>query len=570
MRVLTAVGVAAAFILLAAVPHVHAQTRAERGGSDVTVELDPQIPVVGLPAAAVVRFQTLRPQTVTVFYRTVGTAPYTSLAAQPTGEPGVFRVVLPTGVPESGIDAYAEYVVDGSTRTEPVESPALQPYRIPAFIPIARPDVPLPARQYRMVTVPLFLASQVPVETTIDGIGSDEPDDVFGDDFGRGADPSRWRLLRFDPALDRSVDYAAAPGAFGPVRPGEAYWLITATGGPFDVEAGLSTGVAFSGSQPFATALTVELAPGWNQIGSPFLFSVAWDDVDKPASVEDPVAFRGAYEPVQAVLEPWEGYFVFNNGGRTQLTFEALPGSDPPDKGRRPAERLLARTGGVVLDVRAEAGASTDHVFLGVAAADAGLDLHKPPAIDGGLRVVVRDGDRALAAAIRGSTGTPVWDLDVDGVTGAFTLVLDVHHEAGSAPDASVTVEDLDLGGTLPVVGARVAVPAAEVPVRQLRVSLGAASAAPTAAVLGRPHPSPTRGPVALPFLLPAPGPARVAVFDVLGRRVRVVHDGLLPGSGEVLWDGLDGAGRRVAPGLYVVRLETASATAAVPVTVLP
>ena len=570
MRVLTAAGLAV--VLLAAPSPARAQTRGGTtpdagGGSGVTVGLDPRIPVVGLPVAAVVRFSTLRPQTVTVFYRTVGTAPYVSLAAQPTGEPGVFRVSIPTAVPLSGIDAFAEYVVDGETRTEPTSSPALRPYRVPAFIPIARPDAPLPARQYRMVTVPLFLASQVPAGTTIDGIGSDEPDDVFGDDFGRGADPARWRLLRFDPAQNRSVDYAAARAAFGPVRPGEAYWLITATGGPFDVEAGVSTGVAFEGSQPFATALTVELAPGWNQIGSPFLFPVAWDDVDKPASVEDPVAFRGAYEPAQAVLEPWVGYFVFNTGGRTRLTFDALPGSGPSSQALRPADRLLTRTGGVVLDVRAEVGASADHVFLGIAAAGAGLELHKPPAIDDGLRLIVRDGERALAAAIRGATGTPRWDLDVGGVTGAFTLVFDAHREAGPAP--AVTVEDLDRGGILPVVGGRAVVPAAGVPVRQLRVRLGAPEAT-HAAALGRPYPSPTRGAVAVPFLLPAPGPARVAVVDVLGRVVRIVHEGLLPGSGEVRWDGLDDAGRRVAPGLYVVRIEAASASAAVPVTVLP
>lgn len=56
------------------------------------------------------------------------------------------------------------------------------------------------------------------------------------------------------------------------------------------------------------------------------------------------------------------------------------------------------------------------------------------------------------------------------------------------------------------------------------------------------------------------PGEYRVAVHDATGRLVRVLEEGLHAGRGTdrtVGWDGLDGQGRPVGSGVYVVRLTT-------------
>ena len=66
--------------------------------------------------------------------------------------------------------------------------------------------------------------------------------------------------------------------------------------------------------------------------------------------------------------------------------------------------------------------------------------------------------------------------------------------------------------------------------------------------------PNPTAGTATVSLTLNAPGDARVAVFDALGRRVAVLHDGSLA-AGEHAFP--IGAGR-LAPGLYVVRAVTA------------
>jgi flagellar hook assembly protein FlgD len=57
-------------------------------------------------------------------------------------------------------------------------------------------------------------------------------------------------------------------------------------------------------------------------------------------------------------------------------------------------------------------------------------------------------------------------------------------------------------------------------------------------------------------FSMPAASEVSLSVYDVKGRRVRMLATGTRSeGSHQVGWDGTDDAGRDVAPGLYFVRL---------------
>lgn len=65
------------------------------------------------------------------------------------------------------------------------------------------------------------------------------------------------------------------------------------------------------------------------------------------------------------------------------------------------------------------------------------------------------------------------------------------------------------------------------------------------------PHPNPASGPRTIRFRLEQPGPVDLRVFDVAGRSVATLREGLLPaGSHEVVW-----AARDVAAGVYLVVL---------------
>ncbi|HEY6507079.1 MAG TPA: FlgD immunoglobulin-like domain containing protein [Vicinamibacterales bacterium] len=71
--------------------------------------------------------------------------------------------------------------------------------------------------------------------------------------------------------------------------------------------------------------------------------------------------------------------------------------------------------------------------------------------------------------------------------------------------------------------------------------------------------PNPAHGGTVFTLEADRAGPQRVAVFDVRGRRVRIFEDSVgLAGTRTLAWDGLDEAGNRVAPGIYLVTLQVA------------
>jgi hypothetical protein len=75
------------------------------------------------------------------------------------------------------------------------------------------------------------------------------------------------------------------------------------------------------------------------------------------------------------------------------------------------------------------------------------------------------------------------------------------------------------------------------------------------------PWPSPSAGPTTLRFTLPRPGPVRLEVLDLAGRRVRTLARGpLAAGPHERVWDGSGDDGRAVPAGIYWVRLSAPDA----------
>ncbi len=72
-----------------------------------------------------------------------------------------------------------------------------------------------------------------------------------------------------------------------------------------------------------------------------------------------------------------------------------------------------------------------------------------------------------------------------------------------------------------------------------------------------RAYPSPTEGPVTLELALPSESRVTLTVHDAAGRRVRSLEAQRFPaGPREIPWDGRDGVGRPVAPGVYFLRAE--------------
>lgn len=77
-------------------------------------------------------------------------------------------------------------------------------------------------------------------------------------------------------------------------------------------------------------------------------------------------------------------------------------------------------------------------------------------------------------------------------------------------------------------------------------------------ALLHTNFPNPFNPTTTISFVLPANGPVKLAIFDVLGRPIRTLIDGELEsGLHEVVWDGLKYDRSHASSGSYLYRLET-------------
>ena len=78
----------------------------------------------------------------------------------------------------------------------------------------------------------------------------------------------------------------------------------------------------------------------------------------------------------------------------------------------------------------------------------------------------------------------------------------------------------------------------------------------PARLVLSANRPNPFRESTAIRFGLPVAQPVALDVYDVQGRRVVRLLDGVQPaGWHRVVWDGRDASGGRVTAGVYFTRL---------------
>jgi hypothetical protein len=124
---------------------------------------------------------------------------------------------------------------------------------------------------------------------------------------------------------------------------------------------------------------------------------------------------------------------------------------------------------------------------------------------------------------------------------------------APTAPDADVplTLDIFRLNATTPTT-------AVVNGLLRVRGSVGVEDAGFPGLSLAPPAPSPIRREARLAFTLPdSPGRARLEIYSVSGRRVRVLADGVTaPGPHERRWDATDASGSRVPAGVYFLRLE--------------
>ncbi|MGH1363214.1 MAG: FlgD immunoglobulin-like domain containing protein [Calditrichia bacterium] len=483
------------------------------------------------------------PQTLQVFYRKGGERQFTAGAVTPTSA-GFLPDIPSSIVTERGVEYYLLFTAGNLQATFPSRDPEDNPAILRVAVNRKVTPQPLAERTHRMISVPFTAGGTSMFNQLVDDYG----------DYNAYS----WRLFRYEAGA-----YVEHPGLNQPLRPGEAYWLVTAEGSGFDYESGLSSNT----SEP----LQIQLQPGWNQISNPWAFPVAWQSVQAAQLPDGPVFYDGQqYVPEQAILEPYEGYWLYNPATNATLIsippLEAVSGVDKtpvfvinPDK-----EYLLRLEAG-----NGELQDSYNFVGLMEAASDGldKLDIYEPPDVGDYIQLSIAEDSTRYAANLKPvASAGQVWELDLRSNTASGNVQLHLNEEGQLPSNYKRYVMDVERRFTYGD-GDDLAIAMAGKTTRKLRIILGDEDFAaansdgiplvPLEFALDQNYPNPFNPETTIRYQLKQISTVTLDIYNVLGQRVRSLVDGKVDtGAHAVVWDGRSDSGVSVASGVYIYRLK--------------
>lgn len=496
----------------------------------------------------------------TLHFRRGGDSTYRDIPIQDISFTGIACTIPGLYVGPTGIEYWAE--IQTLTTRMVLPGDVDHPSQIRVTVDKVTEAETHPAGRYRLLSIPLEFTSTNGLAAML----SDQPE------FGT-YDPFRWRAFRWVPEQAANVELSADPTQFT-LEPGRAFWLVSRDAHRVDTApiSGLSTRV-----QPWM----LFLQPGWNAIGNPFAFPVAWSAVKHSPGIPDPIAFDpelGDYSDTRPeVLEPFEGYFV-NNPSAVVETLTVVPPS-PSVRGnaveRAPAPAPIAM---VRLGARTSTGVDrSNRIGLASDAADErdALDQYEPPPSPvGAVRLAIANRGWHSGAGLYRRDFRPAggegqtWEIEVTSARAGEAVELSIEPQ-GALPTGSVlAVLDRELGQRVEMGGDGRYTIVSLGPSRAYRLAVsigtqafvdGAADVAliPTRLTLEPAAPNPAREAQRIRFGLPRAATVRLEAFDVTGQRVATLLDGktMTPGFHSVVWRGERDGGGTVASGVYFYRL---------------
>jgi len=516
---------------------------------------------VNLTVGTLANFQ---PTSRMLFYRPAGETPYDSLIISGSGN-NFSADIPPEAVTLRGVEFYVR-LSDGQTAvTFPGLNARSKPHVIRVRIAEHAVALPFEPNTYRMISTPVDL----------DDTGFAAVLEEFAE-----YDTLFWRLFRWE--NNAYAEYSDIDSAF---TPGNAFWLITRGGDNFGINDALSV----DSGQPF----TLTLQPGWNQIANPFAFPVAWSSVQASGQVDTLAFWDGVeYQYNITVLEPWEGYFLFNLEN-TPVTLTIPPIAATPNAINKTPKRNLAANeyllqmsaqliGTKIIDTQNYVGLLNE-ARLGRDAADFG----EAPAIGDYIQLSIVDGQQRFAGNFKPANGDgQEWDIEIRArISANVAKKLQISlQESGALPEGFQRfVLDKDFGAIIPLQNETFRVELNDkFAVRHFKIIAGTKAFAeshnegiplvPLDYGLEQNYPNPftindklltENLQTTIRYQLSKRSPVILEIRNTLGQRVRTLVDGVQnTGAHRAVWEGLDEAGRSVANGVYFYTLKAETFTA--------
>jgi len=412
---------------------------------------------------------------------------------------------------------------------------------------------------YGMVTIPYHLTDR--------NIGR-----VFSDELG-SYDPRLWRIYYWWNDSEADTAYYREYNPLEAVwnsEPGKGFWVITYDTVRFDIDHAFSV--------DSRTPYQIMLKAGWNQIGNPFTFPVAWNSVSiRGATVYEPVASyvvedQETYSYNQSILNPWEGYFVYADGPAELQIPPVIAGSVP-----KSGQIRSYQSDEWVVQLRAtglNSGVVDRYNYVGMLqdASDCRdpNDWLEPPAIRNAMQLNIIDNQMRFAANYKKiSANGACWELEVKSSAGGELAEICLDYQKNKPDHFHTWLLDMDRGAPIPIQNNSALIQAP----RQLKLILGTQEYAdtqredvplmPQRFELRQNYPNPFNPSTTIAFQLAERSRVKLEIYNILGKRVRTwIHQNLPAGSHEQSWDGRDTSGQRCASGLYFYRLSTPIFTA--------
>lgn len=324
------------------------------------------------------------------------------------------------------------------------------------------------------------------------------------------------------------------------------------------------------------TTFTIPLHKGWNMIASPFGIAIPWEHVQAENNISSTLwGFEGQFTEA-AQMEPYKGYYFFNQDSLNELTIPYHPSTESQNQGKKiwdnkPILTLkLLRDGIEKSSVQVEFKHNEDNGNV--------KTFHFAPPGDfqdykltfeseqfSGRRaqlsriILPSPKDKQTFSLRLKSEPKGTVTLQVDGIEkfAPYELML-INRQTSKSYDLKQQQElfvnpDQKYSSFLLVVGTRAEVEGTK------------KNLAPSKLTLSQNYPNPFNGQTVIEYSVPETqqnSPVKLDIFNVIGQRVAtLVNERQSDGNYEVRWNAVGGSGQSLASGVYYYRLQVGQST---------